>query len=615
MYVVGVGESPMSIAGALSGDCNRYGELLLANPHKPLAHVHGRVTFAVLVAGEFLNVPRGWDRLRPHRFAVLESDDDSFLGAGSGDTLGTNQGLHPGESITSPDGNVSLTLQPDGDLVIKKNSDGSVLWHSGTAGRRGVIAWMDHDGNLRVEAAGGESHKLWDNGAHGHADARARIEDTGNLFVWDGANHQIWDAGASLARPNPVPGGHGAAHTDFGGIDHDLKNLSRDLQHFSKDLVKDVKQFGPMILSEVQGLVSLIPGIGTGISAAIGLAMALLEGGSPIVIAIRTAYGAIPIPPGIRNITDPIVDGSIHFAENPKDFTDVAIKTIRDQVPAGLPREVFDTLVKIIIKHQPILKVAAGVIAEVAQQIPGVQNIIAAMPPVGTILPSIRQIAPAGVHIDVANIPNLIQAAQAQVQNPLDPQALATVTRVAQQRYQPLHALAVMTSVAQLAHKVGGPAATVAVLQHPLQAPAQIITAVQQQHPNATAPAALTPAPIPNYPPSAPVPAGRLYLPYMHSRVVGHSAMEGRAYPPYAHRGYPPHAGARSHGLHGTVGECAPDCKRWGAAVEMDHRMAQVANMLLTARKAQSTVSTGPDGILYQFERTDDGITARPCLD
>jgi hypothetical protein len=548
MYEVGVGESPMTL----------YGETFASQPRAR----HGTI------------------------------------GAG-GDTLGTNQGLHAGESITSPDGNVSLVMQPDGDLVIKENSDGTVLWHSGTAGQGGVIAWMNADGNLRVEAPGGEGHKLWDNGAHGHKDARARIENTGNLYVWDGGHHMIWDAGASLARPNPVPGGHGAAHTDFGGIDHDLKNLSRDLERFSKDVVKDVKQFGPMILSEVQGLVSLIPGIGTGISAAIGLAMALLEGGSPIVIAIRTAYGAIPIPPGIRNVTDPIVDGSINFAEHPHDFTDVAIKTVRDQVPAGLPREVFDTLVKILIKHQPILKVAEGVVADVAKQVPFVQNVIAAMPPVGTVLPSIRQIVPAGVHVDVAAIPGMVQAAnvQAQVQHQVDPATLSAIAQQAQRRYLPLHALAVMTSMAQLAHRVGGTDAAAALLAHPAAAAAAIVQS-------------------PSAPASAPYPPH----PFVPSRVTGHPASASRAYPPYVHRGaYLPYAhhgvpATRPHGVHGTVGECAPDCKRWGEPIEMDPRMAQVANMLLTARNAPSTVSTGPDGVLYKFERSDAGITARPCL-
>jgi len=588
MYEVGVGESPMTL----------YGEMFASRP-----------------------------RERPRTTGVGDQPVSPGHVGAHGDTLGTNQGLHIGESITSPDGNVSLVMQPDGDLVIKKNSDGTVLWHSGTAGKGGVIAWMNWDGNLRVEAPGGESHKLWDNGAHGHKDARARIENGGNLFVWDGSNHQIWDAGASLVHPNPVPGGHGAAHTDFGGIDHDLRNLAHDVEHFGSDLVDDVKQFGPMILSEVQGLISLVPGIGTGISAAIGLAMALLEGGSPIVIAIRTAYGAIPIPPGVRNVTDPIVDGAIHFAENPKDFTDAAITTVRDAVPDGLPREVFDTLIKILIKHQPILKAVGGLVTDVVKQAPGLQKMIDAMPPVASAVTSIRQVAPNGVHIDVAAIPSMVQAAQAQVEAKVDPATLTAIAKQAQQRYEPLHALAVVTSMAQLAHKLGGAQASAAVLAHPTATATTIVHSppIPPRHP----------APPPPAPPAPPHVVPFHYPPHpgpslsVHPRVVGHPAAAPRAYPPYAHRGaylpyerhgaylpyahhgYPPHAGGR---LHGTVGECAPDCKRWGEPVEMDHGMAQVANMLLTARNAPSTVSTGPDGVLYKFERTDAGITARPCL-
>jgi hypothetical protein len=586
MYEVGLGESPMSIAGALSGNPARFGELLAANPHKPLARVHGRVTFAVLVQGEFLHVPHGWDRPHP-RLRAFTPLPAGYLGSGNGDTLGTNQSLKVGESITSPDGNVTVAMQQDGNLVIKTNSDGTLLWQSGTPG--GVIAWMNWDGNLRVEAPGGR--RLWDNGAHGHKDARARIENTGNLYVWDGGHHMIWDAGASVARPNPVPGGHGAAHTDFGGIDHDLKRLSRDIEHFSKDVIDDVKKFGPMILSEVQGLISLIPGIGTGISAAIGLAMALLEGGSPLVIAIRTAYGAIPVPPGIRNVTDPVVDGCIHFAENPHDFTDVVIKTIRDQVPGGLPREIFDTLVKIIIKHQPILKVVASVVTDVAGQIPAVKSLIAAMPPVGTILPSIQQIAPNGVHVDVANIPNMVQAAQAIVQHPdLTPQNLANIAQQAQQRYVPLHALAVVTSATQLAHKLGGTQASIAVLEHPLHAPA----AIAAQHP----------AP----PPLHAGPGRGAYLPYMHGRAGGHTA----AYLPYVHGNM--HATVRFGGRVHGVGECAPPCSRLGDPVDMDHRMSQVARMLVTARKGQPTVAKGPDGVDYRFEDVDGAVVARRCL-
>lgn len=51
-----VGETPMSIARALTGDPRRYGELVLANPHKPVREE----TFASLVEGEYLFLPPSW---------------------------------------------------------------------------------------------------------------------------------------------------------------------------------------------------------------------------------------------------------------------------------------------------------------------------------------------------------------------------------------------------------------------------------------------------------------------------------------------------------------------------------------------------------------------------
>ena len=147
-----------------------------------------------------------------HQSLSIPRGPFSGLGDAVGDTLGTNSQLLRGQSITN--GQVSLTLRHDGDLVL--HAGHRLLWRSGTAGRHVHNLWMDHDGNLRLTDRNGGV--VWDNGAHGHKDAHARIESDGNLVVWDGANHQIWDAGANLWHPNPVPGGHGAAHTNFGGF-------------------------------------------------------------------------------------------------------------------------------------------------------------------------------------------------------------------------------------------------------------------------------------------------------------------------------------------------------------------------------------------------------------
>jgi hypothetical protein len=123
------------------------------------------------------------------------------------------------------------------------------------------------------------------------------------------------------------------------------------LEHLAKDE-----------LSLAQSVISLVPGIGTGISSAISAGLAVLDGGGALDLAIHTAYGAIPIPPGIREITDTILDTVLAFVDHPHDMTDVAVQVARDQVPSGLPRDVFDTLVNLVVKRQPIQKVAGGLV-------------------------------------------------------------------------------------------------------------------------------------------------------------------------------------------------------------------------------------------------------------
>jgi hypothetical protein len=110
-------------------------------------------------------------------------------------------------------------------------------------------------------------------------------------------------------------------------------------------------------LDKLQAVASMVPGLGTGVSTAIGAAEALLNGGKPIEIALRAAYGAIPIPPGIRQVTDVVLDSIIALA-NGGNITDVALTVARDRIPAGMPRDVFDTLAQIIVRHKPIAAAA-----------------------------------------------------------------------------------------------------------------------------------------------------------------------------------------------------------------------------------------------------------------
>jgi hypothetical protein len=100
----------------------------------------------------------------------------------------------------------------------------------------------------------------------------------------------------------------------------------------------------------IQSVVSLVPGIGTGISAAIGAGMKAIEGGSPLEIAISAAFGAIPIPPGLRQLAQVALDAVMKMVKT-KNTAQAAIAALRNSVPAGLPRQVFDTLAHIVISH------------------------------------------------------------------------------------------------------------------------------------------------------------------------------------------------------------------------------------------------------------------------
>jgi hypothetical protein len=277
--------------------------------------------------------------------------------------------------------------------------------------------------------------------------------ETGNLFG---------DIGNSL---------HTAVKT-VSHVAHDVAKAEKSVEHAIGPAMRSIKQWGPMILSDVQGGVSLIPGIGTGISAAIGAAEATLSGGlnHPIEFAVRMAYGAIPIPPGIRPICDTVLDAVLHFIENPHNFGDAVIATVRDRIPKGLPQEVFDTLVKVIFKHQPIGRAAGelaihcvtqytqGAAAALAHSLPKLppelQAKLAHLPDPKLAFESIHKIAP-HFTVDPSLAGELVQHAAASMGRTLPPELHAATT-------------AAVAAAAQ-AHAIS--AAQMRLAQHAFEAP------------------------------------------------------------------------------------------------------------------------------------------------
>jgi hypothetical protein len=160
------------------------------------------------------------------------------------------------------------------------------------------------------------------------------------------------------------------------GLGDVLKGIS-PLQKFDRMTAAiqrgDAKALKQMMLEDVsiaQGVLTFIPGIGNGISAAISAGLAVLDGGRPLEIAVHAAYGAIPIPPGLRSVTDAVLASVLKLASG-GNVTDAVLAAAREKVPGGLPRDVFDTLVRIVVKRVPVVKAAGGLAAQYVSKYAG----------------------------------------------------------------------------------------------------------------------------------------------------------------------------------------------------------------------------------------------------
>jgi hypothetical protein len=102
----------------------------------------------------------------------------------------SSEGLAVGTRLTSSNGNYTLRLQSDANLVLV-DEYAQPLWSSGTNGDMGV--WdltMQTDGNLVLHDQHGQP--LWASGTNGNPGATLEMQDDGNLVIHDEANNALW---------------------------------------------------------------------------------------------------------------------------------------------------------------------------------------------------------------------------------------------------------------------------------------------------------------------------------------------------------------------------------------------------------------------------------------
>lgn len=102
----------------------------------------------------------------------------------SGEARGTKTHADPGESIvTSPNGQYTLTMQADGDLVITRG--GAITWHSNTHFAGSVFDFQG-DGNLVIYHGDEKTpfNAVWHTDTWANPDAYFVLDDVGQLTIY-----------------------------------------------------------------------------------------------------------------------------------------------------------------------------------------------------------------------------------------------------------------------------------------------------------------------------------------------------------------------------------------------------------------------------------------------
>jgi hypothetical protein len=295
------------------------------------------------------------------------------LGSKKTDTLKPGEWFNLGQGIFSKNGRVIFVLQKDGNLVLY--GDKQPLWDAGSGPGRGTTrAVMQTDGNFVIYVG---NNPIWASDTAGHPGARLVAQDDGNVVVYQGAM-PLWSTETSgFRRYTPHSFGGDLVHafntvasiagapvnavTDvlekipivgpviheglalspakaIGGLTANVlqgERLDKAFLATAKDQLHHIREVAPY----VQTVMSFVPGVGTGVAAAIAAGTALAEGRT---ISDAVIEGISKAVPG-GTLGKSVLAGALAITHG-----DSVSKTVLDTVKANLPanlRTAVDTAV------------------------------------------------------------------------------------------------------------------------------------------------------------------------------------------------------------------------------------------------------------------------------
>jgi GH24 family phage-related lysozyme (muramidase) len=111
-----------------------------------------------------------------------------------GTVLGSGQTLASGATLRSPDGKIALTVQVDGNVVLR-DPNRKVLWSTGTTDRAGARLVMRTSGSLALLTPA--NAVAWSTPTGSAAGAHAELGDDANLVIYATAGQPLWASGSS----------------------------------------------------------------------------------------------------------------------------------------------------------------------------------------------------------------------------------------------------------------------------------------------------------------------------------------------------------------------------------------------------------------------------------
>ena len=107
--------------------------------------------------------------------------------------LGANQKITVNQSVVSCNGDYTLILGGDGNLVLYHGS--TALWAANTAGQPSADAIMQGDGNFVIYSTAGSP--IWSSGTAGNNGASLTVQNDGNVVIYSSSGAALWSTGTA----------------------------------------------------------------------------------------------------------------------------------------------------------------------------------------------------------------------------------------------------------------------------------------------------------------------------------------------------------------------------------------------------------------------------------